>query len=53
MPLPPLPEQQKIAGILADVDKKVELERERKGKLERIKKGLMSDLLSGRKRVKI
>jgi len=53
LPLPPLPEQQKIAGILADVDKKVELERERKGKLERIKKGLMSDLLSGRKRVKI
>lgn len=53
LPLPPLPEQQKIAGILADVDKKIELERKRKSKLERIKKGLMNDLLTGRKRVKI
>ena len=53
VPYPSAPEQQKIAEVLSDVDKKIELERERKGKLERIKKGLMSDLLSGRKRVKI
>ena len=53
IPLPPLPEQQKIAEILSTVDKKLELERKRKEKLERIKKGLMNDLLTGRKRVKI
>jgi len=53
VPLPPLEEQQKIAEILSTVDKKLELERKRKEKLERIKKGLMNDLLTGRRRVKI
>ncbi len=53
LPLPPLPEQQKIAEILGAVDKKLELENKRKEKLERIKKGLMNDLLTGRKRVKV
>ena len=52
IPLPPLQEQQKIAEILSTVDKKLELERKRKKKLEKIKKGLMNDLLTGRKRVK-
>ncbi|PKP60245.1 MAG: hypothetical protein CVT89_00220 [Candidatus Altiarchaeales archaeon HGW-Altiarchaeales-2] len=47
-----LPEQQKIAEILSTVDKKLELERKRKEKIERIKKGLMNDLLTGRKRIK-
>ncbi len=53
IPLPPLHEQQKIAEILSTVDKKLELERKRKEKLERIKKGLMNDLLTGRKRVNV
>jgi len=53
IPLPPLPEQKKIAEILSTVDKKLELERERKKKLERIKKGLMNDLLTGKRRVKV
>jgi|Deesub1362B_J571_1020462.scaffolds.fasta_scaffold00997_6 restriction endonuclease S subunit len=53
IPLPPLPEQQKIAEILSTMDKKLELEKKRKEKLERIKKGLMNDLLTGRRRVKI
>lgn len=53
IPLPPLPEQRKIAEILSTVDKKLELERKRKEKLERIKKGLMNDLLTGRKRVNV
>lgn len=53
IPLPPLPEQQRIAGTLSDVDKRMGLERKRKEKLQRIKKGLMNDLLSGRKRVEI
>ncbi len=44
-------EQQKISSILSTVDRKLELEHQRVGKLERIKKGLMNDLLTGRKRV--
>jgi len=51
LPLPP--EQKKIAEILSTVDKKLELERERKKKLERIKRGLMNDLLTGKRRVKV
>jgi len=51
--LPPLPEQGRIAEILNAVDRKLELERRRKEKLERVKKGLMNELLTGRKRVKI
>jgi len=49
--LPPLPEQQKIAEILSTVDKRLELLRAKKEKLERIKKGLMNDLLTGKRRV--
>jgi len=51
--IPPLPEQQKIAEILGAVDGRLELLRKRKERLERIKKGLMNDLLTGRMRVKI
>jgi len=53
LPLPSLPEQQKIAEILSTVDKRLESLRNRKEKLKRIKKGLMSDLLTGRVRVKL
>ncbi len=53
LPLPPIEEQKKIAEILMTVDKKLELLRKRKEKLERIKKGLMKDLLTGRRRVGI
>lgn len=52
IPVPPLSEQQKIASILSTIDKKLEFERKRKERFERIKKGLMNDLLTGRKRVK-
>jgi type I restriction enzyme S subunit len=48
-----LKEQQKISEILSTIDKKIELQRKRKEKLERIKKSLMNDLLSGKKRVRI
>lgn len=51
--LPPLLEQRHIAEILSAVDRKLELERRRKEKLERVKKGLMNELLTGRKRVKV
>ncbi|MCD6372885.1 MAG: restriction endonuclease subunit S [Thermococcus sp.] len=53
IPLPPLPEQKKITEILITVDKKLEFLKKRKEKLERIKKGLMKDLLTGRRRVKV
>lgn len=53
IPLPPLPEQRRIAEILSTVDKKLKLEHRRKEKLERIKKGLMNDLLIGKKRIKV
>jgi type I restriction enzyme S subunit len=53
VPFPSTEEQQRIVEMLFLVDKKLELERKRKEKLERIKKGLMNDLLTGRKRVKV
>jgi len=51
--LPPISEQQKITEILSTVDKKLEIERKRKEKLERIKKVLMDLLLTGKIRVKL
>lgn len=53
IPLPPPLEQQKIAEILSTVDKKLELERNEKARLERIKQGLMDLLLTGKIRVKV
>jgi len=53
LPLPPLPEQKKIAEILSTVDKKIEFLKKKKEILNRIKKGLMNVLLTGRIRVKV
>ena len=53
IPLPSSGEQKKIAEILLIVDKKLEFDKERKEKLESIKKGLMQVLLTGRVRVKV
>jgi type I restriction enzyme S subunit len=50
--LPPIPEQHKIAEILSSVDERLKLLRTRKGRLGKIKKGLMNDLLTGRKRIR-
>ncbi len=49
--IPPLPEQQKITEILSGADEKLELLRKRKERLEKIKKGLMDDMLTGKVRV--
>jgi type I restriction enzyme S subunit len=51
--LPSLSEQQKIAEILSTIDKKLEIERNEKAKLEKIKQGLMDLLLTGKIRVKV
>jgi len=53
IPFPSLPEQQKIAEILSTVDKRLVLLRNKKEKMERVKKGLMNDLLTGKRRVKV
>lgn len=45
--LPPLKEQRQIAGVLKDLDSKVRAERQYKHQLQRLKKGLMQDLLTG------
>ena len=51
IPLPPLPEQQRIAKILSQLDKVIEKEENYKKKLESLKRGLMEDLLTGKVRV--
>jgi len=51
--LPPLEEQRKIIQVLSTVDKKLEIERNEKAKLERIKQGLMDFILTGKIRVKV
>jgi type I restriction enzyme S subunit len=51
IPLPPLPEQQRIAEILSQIDKTIEKEEQYKEKLKRLKQGLMGDLLTGKVRV--
>jgi type I restriction enzyme S subunit len=53
IPLPPFQEQQKIAKILSTIDKRLEIERKEKEKLERIKQGMMDLLLTGKIRVKV
>jgi len=53
LPLPSPPEQKKIAEILSTVDTKVELERNEKARLERIKQGMMGLLLTGQIRVMV
>ena len=51
--LPPFPEQQKIADILSEADSKIEKEEIKKKKLKELKRGLMQQLLTGKKRVKV
>jgi len=53
IPLTTIPEQEKIAEILSTVDERIQLLKEKKNKLERVKRGLMNELLTGRKRVKV
>jgi type I restriction enzyme S subunit len=52
IPLPPIKEQEKVSGILAMIDKTIELYHEERERLERLKRGLMDLLLTGKVRVK-
>ncbi|MHB1346242.1 MAG: restriction endonuclease subunit S [Candidatus Humimicrobiaceae bacterium] len=51
--VPLFQEQQKIAEILSSIDERIQMLKEKKNKLERVKKGLMNELLTGRIRVKV
>jgi type I restriction enzyme S subunit len=53
IPFPAINEQQKIVAILSEADAKIEKEQEQKAQLEALKKGLMQQLLTGKKRVKV
>ncbi len=53
IPVPSIDEQKEISNILLSIDKKLSLELERKQKFINIKKSLMNDLLTGKKRVQI
>jgi type I restriction enzyme S subunit len=53
IPLPPPSEQRKIADIFSTIDRKLELERKEKERLDRTKHGLMDLLLTGKIRVKV
>ncbi|MGP5076185.1 restriction endonuclease subunit S [Psychrobacter celer] len=51
--LPPLEEQQKIAAVLTNADKEIELLEQQLADLQQEKKALMQVLLTGKKRVRI
>ena len=54
IPVPPTIEEQKsISNILLSIDNNIEIEEKYQNRLKTIKKGLMQDLLTGKKRVKI
>jgi len=46
-------EQEKIAEIISTIDERIQLLKEKKNKLNRMKKGLMNELLTGKIRVKV
>ena len=51
--LPSIQEQQKIASVLSAADREIEIHQKQLSALKQQKKGLMQQLLSGKKRVKI
>lgn len=51
IPVPKVEEQERIALILSELDKKIDEYENRKQKLEEVKKGLMQQLLTGKIRV--
>lgn len=51
--LPPIEEQQKIASVLSTVDNEIQIHQKQLATLKEQKKGLMQQLLTGKKRVKV
>lgn len=52
IPVPPLPEQKKIAEVLSDMDAEIESLEAKRAKYESIKQGMMQELLTGKTRLK-
>jgi type I restriction enzyme S subunit len=50
---PPPQEQQKITTVLSAIDRKLSFQRKRTAHYEQLKQGLMNDLLTGKRRVKV
>jgi len=53
LPIPPLPEQQKIASILSSIDTNIEEKQRKLQQTKSLKKSLMQDLLTGKVRVSV
>jgi type I restriction enzyme, S subunit len=53
IPIPPLPEQQKIASILSSIDTNIEEKQNKLNHIKSLKKSLMQDLLTGKVRVSV
>jgi type I restriction enzyme, S subunit len=53
IPLPSLPEQQKIVSVLTSIDKNIENKQRKLQQTQSLKKALMEDLLTGKVRVKV
>jgi type I restriction enzyme, S subunit len=53
IPLPPIDEQQKIASVLTAADTEIDTHKKQLATLKEQKKGLMQQLLTGKKRVKV
>lgn len=53
IPIPSLPEQQKIASVLSVADKGIEIQQNQLSALKQQKKGLMQQLLTGKRRVQL
>ena len=53
LPIPPLPEQKKIASILTSMDKTIEEHQRKLAQTQSLKKSLMQDLLTGKIRVTV
>lgn len=51
VPLPPLPEQRAIAGVLTDMDAEISALEAEKRKYESLKSGMMQELLTGKVRL--
>ncbi|WP_169513206.1 restriction endonuclease subunit S [Hymenobacter aerophilus] len=51
--LPPLPEQRQIAEILTTVDDKLQVLTDKKAQYQELKRGLMQQLLTGQRRVRV
>jgi len=50
---PSIKEQDRIATILSTIDRKLSLQRQRTAHYERLKQGLMNELLTGKRRVQV